>query len=408
MLKSLWRIAGVFTCCAVVIIRFASGYRPGIFANMDQDRNGKENATGLPQDLPLQTVALNPVQARFFSVIFILSILLLGWVLWPFWQLLIFAFLLAGIFRPIYTWLRRWMSPWLASLLTCILIVLIVFVPLTFCIIALSTETLSLYQLVKDTNLLAKLQQFLQNNTLALEVQGILAGLGINFDPGNLTGTLSGFAGKVGLFLYSQASFWAGNIMSFVLQFIVLIMVAYFLLIDMDRLLRFLMRLSPLPPAQNDLLLRKFMDIAGAILVVNGISGVIQGVIAGAYFAILGLPSPILWGSVMGVLAFLPIFGIGLVLIPLSFIYLVGGHLVLALITLVFYMCLSYSVEYLLKPKLVGTRVQMHMLLVFLAILGGMALFGFLGIIYGPLIATAFLTLSELYLTVYRTAAERR
>ena len=279
----------------------------------------------------LQAGALNPVQARFFSVIFILSILLLGWVLWPFWQLLIFAFLLAGIFRPIYTWLGRWLSPWLASLLTCILIVLIVFVPLTFCIIALSTETLNLYQLVKDTNLLAKLQQFLQNNTLALEVQGILAGLGINFDPGDLTGTLSGFAGTVGLFLYNQASFWAGNIMSFVLQFIVLIMVAYFLLIDMDRLLRFLMRLSPLPQAQNDLLLRKFMDIAGAILVVNGISGVIQGVIAGAYFALLGLPSPVLWGSVMGVLAFLPIFGIGLVLVPTAFIFLVGGHLLLAL-----------------------------------------------------------------------------
>jgi predicted PurR-regulated permease PerM len=374
---------------------------------MDQNRDKQEKNCSSP-DSHLREGSLNPVQARFFSVIFILSLLLLGWVLWPFWQLLIFAFLLAGIFRPLYAWLRRWISPWLASLLTCILIVLIVFVPLTFCIIALSTETLNLYQLVKDTNLLIKLQQFLQNNTLALEVQGILAGLGINFGPGDLTGTLSGVAGRVGLFLYSQASFWAGNIMSFVLQFIVLIMVAYFLLIDMERLLRFLMRLSPLPQAQNDLLLRKFMDIAGAILVVNGISGLLPGVLAGAYFALLGLPSPILWGSVMAVLAFLPIFGIGLILVPTSFIFLVGGHMFLALGTLVFYMFLSYSVEYLLKPKLVGNRVQMHMLLVFLAILGGMALFGFLGIIYGPLIATAFLTLSELYLTVYRTAAEKR
>jgi len=375
---------------------------------MDQDRNGQKKNRGVPPDFSLKAVVLNPVQARFFSVIFIMSILLLGWVMWPFWQLLIFAFLLAGIFRPMYAWLIRWMSPWLASLLTCILIVLIVFVPLTFCIGALSTETLSLYRLVKDTNLLAKLQQFLQNNTLALEVQGILAGLGINFDPDDLTGTLSVVAGKVGLFLYTQASVWAGNIMSFVLQFFILILVVFFLLIDMERLLRFLMRLSPLPQGQNDLLLRKFMDIAGAILVVNGISGIIQGVLAGAYFSILGLPSPILWGSVMAVLAFLPIFGIGLVLVPTSFIFFVGGKLLLALGTLVFYMFLSFSMEYLLKPKLVGNRVQMHTLLVFLAILGGMALFGFLGIIYGPLIATAFLTLSELYLTVYRTAAEKR
>ncbi|MFZ5799392.1 MAG: AI-2E family transporter [Desulfobulbaceae bacterium] len=371
-------------------------------------KNIQGSAHGLPPDLLPRSESLNPVQARFFTVIFILSILLLGRVLWPFWQLLIFAFLLAGIFRPIYAWLRHWLSPWLASLLTCCLIVLIVFVPLTFCIIALSSETLNLYQLVKDTNLLAKLQQFLQNNTLALEVQGILANLGINFDPNDLTGTLSVVVGKAGLLLYTQASVWAGNIMSFVLQFIVLIMVAYFLLIDMDRLLRFMMRLSPLPQAQNDLLLRKFMDIAGAILVVNGISGVIQGIIAGAYFAILGLPSPVLWGSVMAVLAFLPIFGIGLVLLPTAVIFLIGGKLLLGLGTFAFYMMLSFSVEYLLKPKLVGDRVKMHALLVFLAILGGMALFGFLGIIYGPLIATAFLTLSDLYLTVYRTAAEKR
>ena len=374
---------------------------------MDQLRDGQQGAGDLSPASPQQAGSLTPAQGRFFSVIFLLSILLLGWVLLPFWQLLIFAFLLAGIFRPLYSWLGRWLSPWLASLLTCILIVLIVFVPLTFCIIALSTETLNLYQLVKDTNLLAKLQQFLQNNTLALEAQGILAGLGINFDPGDVTGILSGFVGTAGLFLYNQASFWAGNIMSFVLQFIVLIMVAYFLLIDMERLLRFLMQLSPLPRVQNELLLSKFMDIAGAILVVNGVSGVIQGVIAGVYFALLGLPSPVLWGSVMGVLAFLPIFGIGLVLLPTAFIFLVGGELLLALGTLVFYMFLSYSVEYLLKPKLVGHRVQMHMLLVFLAILGGMALFGFLGIIYGPLIATAFLTLSELYLTVYRTVPDK-
>jgi predicted PurR-regulated permease PerM len=374
---------------------------------MDQDRNGQENNSSSPPDSLPRAEALNPVQARFFSVIFILSILLLCWVLWPFWQILIFAFLLAGIFRPIYTWLRRWLSPWLSSLLTCGLVVLIVFVPLTFCIGALSTETFNLYRLVRDANLLANLQQFLQNNTLAQEVQEVLAGLGINFAPGDLTGTLSTIAGRVGLFLYNQASLWAGGIMSFVLQFFILILVVFFLLIDMERLLQFMMRLSPLPRAQNDLLLRKFMEIAGAILVVNGLSGLLQGALGGIYFAILGLPSPILWASVMAVLAFLPIFGIGLILIPTSGILLVGGHFGQALITIIFYIVLSFTVEYLLKPKFVGEHVKMHALLVFLAILGGMAMFGVLGIIYGPLIATGFLTLSELYLNVYRTTLKK-
>ena len=346
---------------------------------------------------------LNQAQAKFFFVIFIISILLLGWVLWPFWQLLILAFLLAGIFRPIYSWQLRWMSPWLASILTCILITLIVFVPLTFCIGALSTETLNLYQLLKNTNVLLKLQEFIQNNTLMLEAQEVLSGWGINFDPNDLTGTLSKIGGTIGLFIYNQASVWAGNIMSFGLQFCILILVVYFLLIDIDNLLVFMVKLSPLPDDQDQLLVKKFMEISGAILVVNGISGLFQGMLGGIYFSILGLKSPVLWGSVMAVLAFLPIFGIGLVLIPTSIILLIGGNPGQAMLTFAFYLFLSLTVEYLLKPKFVGDQVKMHTLLVFLSILGGMSVFGILGIIYGPLIVTAFLTLSDLYMNVYRT-----
>ncbi len=362
--------------------------------------------TGLPQH-PLQKKGTSKtVQSRFFFIIFTLSILLLGLVLWPFWQFLVLAFLLAGIFRPIYIWLGRWMSPWLASCLTCGLIVLIVFVPLIFCIGALSGETLNLFQLGKDAQLLVKLQQFLQNNTLIGEAQEILAGVGINFDPTDLTGTLSKLAGTVGLFLYNQASIWAGNIVSFALQFCVLILVVYFLLIEIDGLLAFLMKLSPLPDEENELLLKKFMEIAGAILVVNGISGVFQGVVGGLYFAVIGIKSPVLWGSVMAVFAFLPIFGIGLVLIPAAVILFVGGHSGLATLTFIFYVILSFSVEYLLKPKFVGSHVKMHTLLVFLAIIGGMSVFGVLGIIYGPLIVTIFLTLSDLYINQYRAIAD--
>ncbi|MDH3348861.1 MAG: AI-2E family transporter, partial [Desulfobulbaceae bacterium] len=103
----------------------------------------------------------------------------------------------------------------------------------------------------------------------------------------------------------------------------------------------------------------------------------------------------------MAILAFLPIFGIGLVLIPTALILAFNSHIGQGLITISFYVVLSFSVEYLIKPKLVGDHVQMHTLLVFLTIIGGMSVFGILGIIYGPLIVTAFLTLSEIYLRNY-------
>jgi predicted PurR-regulated permease PerM len=243
---------------------------------------------------------------------------------------------------------------------------------------------------------------------LVHEAQQVLAGVGINFDPTDLTGTLSKIAGTIGLFIYSQASIWAGNIMSFVLQFCILILVIFFLLMDIDRLLIFLMKLSPLPDDQDELLLKKFTEIAGAILVVNGISGLFQGLMGGVFFSIIGLKSPVLWGSVMAVLAFLPIFGIGLILVPTSAILLIGGHTGLAVTTFIFYLILSFTVEYLLKPKFVGNHVKMHTLLVFLAIIGGMGVFGILGIIYGPLIVTIFLTLSDLYINEYRAIVDEK
>jgi predicted PurR-regulated permease PerM len=344
---------------------------------------------------------------RYFTIVFLCSLGLLGLVLWPFWQLLVLAFLLSGIFRPIYTWLCKWVSPWMASSLTCVLVALIVFVPLTFCITVLSAEALNIYQLGRDSNFLLKIQQSIQTSKFAVETMETLKSMGINFQPEDVTKMVSDLSKDAGLFLYAKASTWAANIMSFILQFCFLILMIYFLLIELDRLIGFITRLSPLPPEQDSLLLKKFVEIAGVVLVGNGISGIFQGVMGGIFFAILGISSPILWAGIMAILAFLPIFGIGLVLLPTAAILFVNGSVGEAFITLIFYMVLSFTVEYLLKPKFVGSQVKMHTLLVFLAILGGMSIFGLLGIIYGPLVVTAFLTLTEIYFREYKPLPQR-
>ncbi len=344
---------------------------------------------------------LNVVQARFFSFLFLVSALMLGWVLWPFWQLLILAFLLAGIFRPIYKKLTRWVSSWTASFLTCTLIVLIVFIPLIFCIGTLSTEAMNLFQLGRDSEVLLKLQQIVHNNTLMARAQEIISSFGISFDPPDMTKIISGLSKTAGLFVYNQVSAWAANIMSFALQFCILIIVAYFLLIEMDALIDFIRKLSPLPDDQNMLLMNKFTTIAGVILIGNGMYCILQGILGGIFFAVLGVNTPVLWGVIMGILAFIPILGIGMVLLPAAVIFLLNGHIGHAVATLIFYLILHYSVELLLKPKFVGGHLKMHALLVLLAIFGGMSLFGILGIIYGPLIVSLFLTLSEMYLNEY-------
>ena len=98
-------------------------------------------------------------------------------------------------------------------------------------------------------------------------------------------------------------------------------------------------------------------------------------------FALFGLKSPFLWGVIMGLLAFLPILGIGGVFVPTAAYLFLQGRIGAGIFFLIFYIVLSSSIEYFFKPKLVGRRVRMHTLIVFLSIIGGLKLFGILGII---------------------------
>ena len=142
--------------------------------------------------------------------------------------------------------------------------------------------------------------------------------------------------------------------------------------------------------------------MAGAILIGNGLGGLIQGTLGGLVFMMFGLKSPFLWGVIMALLAFLPIIGIGVVFIPATVYLFLTGRVAAGIFFIIFYLILSGTIEYVFKPKLVGERVKMHTLLVFFSIIGGLKLFGILGIIYGPLVVTAFLTLTDIYHSSYQ------
>ncbi len=344
---------------------------------------------------------LSPIALKYFLALFLLTLLLVGRLFWPFLPILILSFLLAGLFQPIHAFFARRLSPRLSSLLTCLLIILVVFVPLAFFVAALSQEAFGLYQMGKGVNLGLKLKEIMQNHALLQKFQDLLGNVGLSFQPDEVTKTIADFTRAAGLFLYEKASNWAANIVSFLFNFFMMIITIFFLLTEYENLGLFILRLLPIPDEQGRNLLDKFEEIAGAVLKGNGVCGLLQGVLGGLVFYFLDIGPPILWGGVMCILAFLPIFGIGLVLIPAAAILLLKGSVGVAVFLLVFYMVLSFGVEYMLKPKLVGTQVKMHTLLVFLSIMGGLSVFGFLGIIYGPLIITAFLTMTEIYLASY-------
>jgi predicted PurR-regulated permease PerM len=340
---------------------------------------------------------------RYFLILFLISGILLGKLFWPFLSILVLAFVLTGLFRPLYSILLKKISPQKASFLTCMVIVFVIFIPILFFVGVLSQEAYGLYQMGKGATISQHIKEVLQNSQSFDKVKNILEGYNIHLDSTIFNKVLSDTGKEVGLYLYQQASAIASNILNFIINFLIMIVIIFFLLIDGNKLIDFIVDLSPLSAEHDRMLIAKFQEMAGAILIGNGLAGLIQGIIGGMTFAFFGLSSPFLWGLIMALLAFLPIVGIAVVFFPAVIYLFLKGRVAAGIFFLVIYILITVLIEYLLKPRLVGQRVKMHPLLVILSILGGLKVFGILGIIYGPLIVTAFLTLTEIYRTSYET-----
>jgi predicted PurR-regulated permease PerM len=342
----------------------------------------------------------------FFLAIFLVSAFLLGRLFWPFVSVIILAAVVTSIFKPVYVLLHRKMRPLFASLLTCALIFFILFIPTVLFVGILSKEAYGLYLMGKGAVFSDQIKQILESSKILDKINLILSTFHIQITGEELNKGVSELGKVVGLFLYQQASSIASNILKFFVYFFFMLLIIYYLLMDGDKLISFIVDLSPLPKDQDEKLIQKFKDMAGAVLIGNGLGGLIQGIAGGTVFYLFGLKSSFLWGVIMGFLAFLPIIGIGVVFIPAAIYLFFKGRIAAGIFFIAFYLILSVSVDNLLKPKLVGRRVKMHTLLVFFSIIGGLNLFGILGIIYGPLITTAFITLTDIYYTSYQQMVE--
>jgi len=339
----------------------------------------------------------------FFLALFLVSAFMLGWLFWPFISVIVLAAVVTGIFKPVYNFLiNRKIKPLFSSLLTCVLIFIILFIPTLLFVGILSKEAYGLYLMGKGGVISDQIKTLFESSRILDKTNFILSNFNIDITGEELNKAISELGKVVGLFLFQQASSIASNVLKFLVYFFFMLLVIYYLLIDGDRLFSFISNLSPLPKDQDEKLFQKFKDMAGAVLIGNGLCGMIQGVLGGIVFSLFGLKSPFLWGVILSLLAFLPIVGIGIVFIPAAVYLILKGRIAAGIFFVVFYIILSGGIEYLLKPKLVGQRVKMHTLLVFFSIIGGLKLFGILGIIYGPLVATAFLTLTDIYYSSYQ------
>ena len=121
----------------------------------------------------------------------------------------------------------------------------------------------------------------------------------------------------------------------------------------------------------------------------------VQGTLGGLMFWWLGLPAPLLWGVVMGLLAIVPVLGAFIVWIPAAIFLALEGSWGKSLVLAFWGSVVVGGIDNLLYPILVGTRLKMHTVLAFIAVIGGMFVFGAAGLIVGPVVVSVTLSLLE-------------
>ena len=190
--------------------------------------------------------------------------------------------------------------------------------------------------------------------------------------------------------------------LNFFLQLFVLLYALFFFLVDGRTILRKILYYMPLDPDEEAQLLERFTSVTRATLKGSLLIGVIQGGLAGLAFWVAGVPGSAFWGTVMIVLSIIPAVGSALVWIPAVIFLFLDGQVPQAVGLLAWCAVVVGAVDNFLRPQLIGRDARMSDLLILLSTLGGIALFGAVGFIVGPVVAALFVTIWHLYGEAFR------
>ncbi len=309
----------------------------------------------------------------------------------PFLAPLIVAAVFAFIFQPFYSGALRLFKQRknLAAFVATVLAMLLIILPIALIGAQIFKEASQMYAVLagggKDV-FIKPLENFLNG---ARTVFPIPATVEINFSEYARQG--------LGLLIANLGSIFS-SFAKVLLDILVFIFGLYFFLKDGGRLKRHLVILSPLNDRDDELIISRLETAVGAVVKGNLTIGILQGILTGIGFAVFGVPNATLFGVVASVAALVPGVGTSLVIAPAVVYLFFSGHALAGAGFLIWGVFAVGLIDNFLGPKLVGRGMRLHPLAVFIAVLGGLAFFGPLGFLIGPLTVSIFMTLIEIHL----------
>ena len=298
-----------------------------------------------------------------------------GMLLWPFLPGLVFAAVMATLAPPLYSRVfLRMPRPDLAALVTTLGVVFVLLIPLTFIAVMVGGQAMRGLQVLQDSG-------GFEAGRATDGIAGRLAGLAARFgmDPATVGPLIASQLQRVGSMVATRTMGFISGLGGWLLQLGVAVFTLFYLLRDGPQLIVELRRAVPLDNDRIDQLLQRARDVTRATVLGNVLVAIVQGTLGGIGFAIVGLPAAALWGTIMGFMSLIPLVGPAIIWIPGAIYLALSGSLARALLLVAMGVFVIGTVDNLLRALFVGGRARVHSLVVFLSVLGGLFVFGAVG-----------------------------
>ncbi len=318
----------------------------------------------------------------------------------PFFEPICWAIIMALFFYPIHRRLVKLLkgAKGLAALIMCILNTAFIIIPVFILLGTLTTEVLRVYTGVQHTITSGNFTVIPdQKHHPVLHKYAKRAVEALEGHEESLHQAVVEISKRTGEFFLRQGTQVAKNVANIIFKAALMLVTLYYLFRDGEEFLRAFKSLLPLRPKNVEHLTSVTADVLYATLYGNLLTAAIQGGLGVLILWLLGFSAPILWGIIMGIATFIPMVGTALVWIPATvYLFLVGAYLKGAIL-LSFSILVISQIDYFLRPYFISGKTELHSLFLFFSILGGLNLFGFLGLILGPIIIALCMSVLEFY-----------
>ena len=332
---------------------------------------------------------------RFFLALILAAALLLGLVILPVVKELFLAAVFAGALWPVQEWLTRHVRGrrgLAAGTLTVSVLVLLVG-PVAMMVTFIVRDGADGVRFVSDalrSEDVAELVDYLPDASREFARDAIDR---MPRDLGEIMGQVDVHGGQAAAAVGRALA--AGGSIAF--HTILMLIALFFLLVRGDELVRWLDSVSPLAPGQTRELFATFKRVSFAVIASAGVTAAAQAAAALVGFLIAQVPNPVFFTLVTFFLAFVPAVGASIVSLLAALLLLVTGHPYMALFLALWGVLVVGLVDNLIKPLLIRRGLEIHGAIVFFALIGGIAAFGAIGLLVGPLVVALFLAVVRIY-----------